>query len=344
MTETARQADIVLPASSQYEKPECVFFNFHFPKNVFYLRKPILAPTPGTLAEPEIHARIGEVLGLFDPSTFAPLHEAAAQGRAEFAEAFDAFLAEYPEQAMAAPLILYRTLGPTLPDGLAGAAVLWDMSRQAARMYPDAIRRAGIDDSDAVSLGDALFDAVLGSDDGVVFTVHEYDEVWDLTMTTDRRLRVNVPTLIEALERLVDAPTHHATEEFPLILAAGERRSFTANVILRDPAWRKTDREGALAISTADAAEHGVVDGDRIRVVTAGGSAETVVMIDDTMRAGHLALPNGFGVEFPDENGEHSIVGVSPNELTTLDWKDEISGTPWHKHVPARLELITAGS
>ena len=83
------------------------------------------------------------------------------------------------------------------------------------------------------------------------------------------------------------------------------------------------------------------VDGDPVRVVTAGGSAETVVMVDDTMRAAHMALPNGFGVDFPDENGEHSIVGVSPNELTTLDWKDEIAGTPWHKHVPARLELLT---
>lgn len=340
MTETARQADIVLPASSQYEKPECVFFNFHFPKNAFYLRKPIVAPTEGTLAEPEIHARIGEALGLYDPASLEPLNVAAAQGREAFATAFDAFMDANPELKVAAPLILYRTLGPTLPDGLAGAAVLWDMSRKAAEMYPDAMRRAGIDDTDAPSLGDALFDAVLASDDGVIFTEHTYDEAWDLTLTTDRQLRVNIPIMIDKLRELVDLPTEYTTDEFPLVLAAGERRSFTANVILRDPSWRRRDAEGALAISPADATRHGLLDGDRVRVVTAAGAAEPIVMIDEAMREGHISLPNGFGVEFPDEDGEHRIVGVSPNELTSLDWKDDIAGTPWHKHVPARLEPL----
>ena len=35
MTETARRASYVLPAASQYEKWEAVFFNFEFPDNVF---------------------------------------------------------------------------------------------------------------------------------------------------------------------------------------------------------------------------------------------------------------------------------------------------------------------
>ena len=30
----------------------------------------------------------------------------------------------------------------------------------------------------------------------------------------------------------------------------------------------------------------------------------------------------------------------TPNELTTLDWKDAYAGTPWHKHVPAKLEPV----
>ena len=63
MTETAREADYVLPASSQYEKPEAVFFTHEFPDNVFTLRKPVLPPLPGTLPEPEIHTRILEEMG-----------------------------------------------------------------------------------------------------------------------------------------------------------------------------------------------------------------------------------------------------------------------------------------
>ena len=49
MTETARLADYVLPAASQYEKPEATFFDFEFPDNVFHLRHPLLEPLPGTL-------------------------------------------------------------------------------------------------------------------------------------------------------------------------------------------------------------------------------------------------------------------------------------------------------
>ena len=30
----------------------------------------------------------------------------------------------------------------------------------------------------------------------------------------------------------------------------------------------------------------------------------------------------------------------APNELTSTEWRDPIAGTPWHKHVPARLEAI----
>ncbi len=342
MTETARQADIVLPASSQYEKPEAVFFNFHFPDNAFSLRKPVLEPLPGTLAEPEIHARIAEALGLYDLDDLTPLRDAAATGRAAFTAVFDEYLAHHPEQVPIAPLLLYRTLGPTLPDGLEAAAALWSLARGVAATYPDQVRRAGIDADPGSTLGDAVFDALLASDDGIIFTRHTYDEVWDLTVTTDQTIRVNNPRMIEKLRELPGLPTDYATDEYPLVLSAGERRSFTANVIIRDPAWRKADQHGALAISPTDAEHHGLVDGDRVRLVTATGSAEPTVAIDDALQAGHIALPNGFGVEHPDDRGEHRTVGVAPNELTALDWKDDIAGTPWHKHVPARLEPITA--
>ena len=48
MTETARQADYVLPASSQFEKAEATFFNLEFPRNGFQLRQPLFPPRPGT--------------------------------------------------------------------------------------------------------------------------------------------------------------------------------------------------------------------------------------------------------------------------------------------------------
>ncbi len=64
MTETARHADYVLPAASQFEKWEATFFNLEFPRNTFHLRAPLLEPLPGTLPEPEIYARLMRALGV----------------------------------------------------------------------------------------------------------------------------------------------------------------------------------------------------------------------------------------------------------------------------------------
>ncbi|MGA4814623.1 hypothetical protein ACPA9J_01050 [Pseudomonas aeruginosa] len=48
MTETARHADYVLPAASQFEKAEATFFNLEFPRNAFHLRAPLFPARPGT--------------------------------------------------------------------------------------------------------------------------------------------------------------------------------------------------------------------------------------------------------------------------------------------------------
>ncbi len=339
MTETARLASYVLPASSQYEKVEATFFSLSFPDNSFTVRAPILEPLEGTLPEPEIHARIVRELGLYDDDTIAPLKAAAEEGLEAFGAAMMTAAAEHPELAGVAPVILYETLGATLPEGMAGAAVVWFSAQQVAMKFGAAVRAAGIEGDDA-NLGNNLFRALVEEPDGVVFTRHTYDEAWNLLKTDDKKINVNIPELVADLAALGGLPTDHRSEEFPFILAAGERRSFTANTIMRDPAWRKRDAEGALRLSPGDAEAMGVETGGRIRVTTPGGSAVAVVEVNDTMQDGFISLPNGMGLDYSPAGGEPEAVGISPNELTTVDWKDAYAGTPWHKHVPARLEPV----
>jgi anaerobic selenocysteine-containing dehydrogenase len=90
-------------------------------------------------------------------------------------------------------------------------------------------------------------------------------------------------------------------------------------------------------VSQADADGLGLADGDRARITTRRGSADVVVEISPMMRRGHISLPNGLGVT---ETPDAARVGVAPNELTSSDHRDPIAGTPYHKHVPARLEPI----
>ena len=336
MTETAQCADYVLPASSQFEKWEATFFNFEFPDNYFHLRRPVLAPLDGTLPEPEIHARIVEALGALDGVDLSPLAEAAQQGRAEFGTAFFAFMGDHPEVSPLISVILYRTLGPTLPDGAASAALLWGAVNIAALQIRPSIERAGFE-GEGTELGEALFDAILSSPSGVTFSVDEPEDNWARVRTADGQLDLGNDLMIDALTALADAEPPGRDPEFPFVLSAGERRSFTANTIFRSPEWRKRDASGALRVSPADADALGLADGDRARVTTKRGSAEVLVEISPMMRQGHISLPNGLGVtRTPGE----APVGVAPNELTSSDHRDPIAGTPYHKHVPARLEPV----
>ncbi len=59
----------------------------------------------------------------------------------------------------------------------------------------------------------------------------------------------------------------------------------------------------------------------------------------DTLQPGHISLPNGQGVSYPDVD-ESADMGVATNELTASEDRDWLAGTPWHKHVRARLELV----
>ncbi|SLI31362.1 Probable oxidoreductase [Mycobacteroides abscessus subsp. bolletii] len=335
MTETARLAHYVLPAATQFEKVEATFFNLEFPHNTFQLRHPLFEPEPGTLPEPEIWARLVRALGVVDDADLQPLREAAAQGREAYLQAFFAVLAN-PVLGALAPYVLYESLGPTLPRGLEGAAALWGLAQKAMMTYPQAVARAGHPD------GNALFDAILNSPSGVTFTVHDYEDDFALITHADRKIALAIPEMLDEIKGLVSRPAQLTTPEFPIVLSAGERRAYTANDILRDPSWRKRDQQGALRISPQDARQLGVADGDRVRIATAAGAAEATVEISDMMQPGHASLPNGFGLDYTDESGETHIPGVAPNALTSSAWRDEYAGTPWHKHVPARLETLTA--
>jgi anaerobic selenocysteine-containing dehydrogenase len=329
MTETARLADYVLPAPTQFEKFEATFFNFDFPRNIFHLRHPVVPAPQGVLPEPEIHARLVEASGALTEHDYAPLRAAAASGRAEYAQAFLAALAD-PAKRRLASVLLYRTLGPTLPHEASAAAVLWMAAHECARKNPAGVEKAGY--GSGLEAGERLFEAIIHGSHGVEITHDEYDASWQ--RLPNDRINLDVPELLAAVAALRDRVAPRQDPDWPFVLSAGERRAFTANTIMRDPSWRRRDPDGRLRISSTDATQLGVTTGDQVRLTTRRGSAEVFVDVTDSMRAGHISLPNGLGLTVRERTG------VAPNELTAAEDRDEWAGTPWHKHVPARLEPL----
>ncbi|MGB5283438.1 MAG: molybdopterin-dependent oxidoreductase, partial [Polyangiales bacterium] len=339
MTETARLADYILPAATQYEKAEATFFNFEFPENYFHVRRPVFQAPDGVLPEAEIHARLCEALGAYTEEDLAPLHAAAKQGRAALLPVFFGSVLSNPRLAPLAPVILYRTLGPHLPAGLESAAVVWGLAHQTARANPGSLRRAGFD-GEGFEPAEKLFDAILASPSGVVFAVDDQDETWARVKSPNGKIQASIPELLEELAGLGDASAGTGDDAFPFVLSAGERRSFTANTILRNPDWRKKDHDGSLRINPGDASQLGVGNGDRVRLTTKRGSVEVPVEVSEMMQAGHVSLPNGLGLDHTTKGGKRVQTGVAPNELTASEDRDWLAGTPWHKHVAARIEAL----
>jgi len=159
---------------------------------VFHLRAPIVAPLAGTLPEPEIYARVLHAMGdLPGDDALAELRDLAATDRGRMMQrAFEMF-AERPRLVPVAPMHLYRTLGPTLADGAAAAAPLSAGCQQTAIEHTVAVQRALETSAAPPLLGDLLFEKLLASRSGFVFTAHAYDEIFQLVKHRDGKVHLD---------------------------------------------------------------------------------------------------------------------------------------------------------
>ncbi len=339
MTETARQADYVLPASSQFEKAEATFFNLEFPHNGFHLRHPHLAPRPGTLPEAEIHARLLEAMGELNSSNYTFLRSAARMGHTAFALAFAWKSMRDKKVARYAAVVIYRTLGTCLPTNLAPAASLWGISQLYVRAQPAAAKGAGFGGS-ALFGGNRLFDAILKNPSGVIFAVSKYSDSWDAVKLPDHKINLHIQEMLDELATIdTKLPPHRA--DYPFILSAGERRADSSNTSIRNPEWLKKGGFGVLRIHPQDAAGLGCAEGDWIRLSTPRGTAQAAIELTDEMQRGHVSLPNGHGLDYHQASGAMDRRGVALNELTNTADRDPFAGTPWHKYVLVHLERLT---
>lgn len=339
MTETARLAHYVLPAASQFEKWEATGFNLEFPENAFHLRHPLFPPLGEALPEPEIYTRLLEKMGAM-PREFPVLsriarHEPAISGHWAYMLALGAALSRRKAWMALAPSILYRTLGPALSvDGVVGnaaaAALLLPLSIQYAQKHERAMRRAGYSGLSKM-LGPALFKAILSQREGVVLSRHEYSEVWSLLKHADRRIRLEVPEMLAEWQAL--ATEAAPGSDYPFVLMAGERRSYNANQIYRDPAWRKIDPHGAMRMHPEDAAALSLAEGAAAVCESDTGRINVVIEHDDAVRRGTVTLPHGYGMRFRGS----APIGPELNRLTRSDHCDPLTRTPYHKYVPVRV-------
>lgn len=342
MTETAQEADYILPASNQFEKYESTFFS----ESIFHLRKPIFPPLENTLSEPEIYTRLIRAMGALDGIDLTELAQAANKDKAHPGKGI--FQAAFMQAAMKAPqlnqfsaIALRETLGKTLPEGAENAAFIWFAAQLYASKYPKAIRNAGIIGKGA-DLGNVIFEKIMNSPSGLQVSKHDYADVWDLMKTPDKKVNLAILELLDNwLVKLPEVLTRQADLEaaYPFNLIAGERRTYNANAIIRNYEWAKTDKPGYLKIHPTDAAKHAVAEGDSVQLTSPTGSIKILATITDEVQEGVISMPHGHGMTYGKKRS-YKEVGAMPNILTAADYCDPLAKTPYHKNVRVKLEKI----
>jgi anaerobic selenocysteine-containing dehydrogenase len=202
-----------------------------------------------------------------------------------------------------------------------------------------AVQRALDTTLEPPALGELLFERMLASRSGFVFTAHEYDEIFQLVKHPDGKIHLAIPELLDWL-RALDPAAEADDPAYPFMLVAGQRRMHNANQIFRDPGWRKSDPDGALRIHPDDLTALGGRDGGWMEVATKTGRLVTRAEADPSMRRGLVALPHGYGQAYPDGQGNRIVDGPRLNLITAHDDCDPIAATPYHKNVAVRLAPV----
>jgi len=342
MTETAALADYVLPASTQFEKLEATFFNLEFPANFFHLRNPVLAPLANTRSEPEIYQALVTAMGEL-PGSFPLLSTIARLDRKLpmlklFPAALGLTFKLKPRLQQYAAIVLKETLGKTLPPGKEAAAVLWMAAHMYAKKHAKAVQRTGLS-GQGYALGEQLFDKILNSPSGTLLSQHSYEEHWQLVRHKDRKVQLVIEQMLQQLDAL---PSQQQQEDpdYPFNLIAGERRAFTANSILRNPAWRKREQLGSLKINPSDAEALAIKDGDWVLCRSATGKVKLQAELTDDLPSKVVSMAHGYGMHYDAIGGDETQVGAAANQLTDYRHCDPLSKTPYHKNVAVKLERI----
>ncbi|MBW1686165.1 MAG: hypothetical protein JRS35_14015, partial [Deltaproteobacteria bacterium] len=193
--------------------------------------------------------------------------------------------------------------------------------------------------------GEALFEKLLEHPEGLLLCRVDPSQNWSHVSTSDGKAVLDAPELLD-LFRGLEIPEDtdfRKNAEFPFVLQTGERTDSNANTIHRDPTWRKALRTSYVRMHEADAESLGIDNGERVRLVTEHAEATVPAMVTDDIYPGNLSMPHGYGLlARNEETGKLEPHGINVQELIRASYREPLSGVPYHKAIPARVEKITS--
>ena len=95
-----------------------------------------------------------------------------------------------------------------------------------------------------------------------------------------------------------------------------------------------------LSIHPAEAERLDITDGATVSLSTRKTSVELPATVDKRLQDGHVAMPNGFGMQHENDNGQLETVGVNLNLLSDAADRDPFTGCPHHRFQPCQVAKV----
>lgn len=333
MTETAKLSDYVLPDRSLYERWDTTYFQLNYPEIYCQMRRPIVEPEGEPLEGSEIFTRLADKLG-FIPAIPESLYKAARKSRLEYGQALVAYIKSEPKAAAMMPFVVAKTLGKEMES--CNLAWMWALLQTVPKSFKENAARVGF--KPGVTMGDEIFQAMLDHPEGLWIGKVDLDNNFANLKTDDNRINLYIPEVEEWVKGItpeIEEEQLQSDSKYPFILLAGRHKDENANTLMRNPKWNDGRRACTLAMNPEDAKSLGLSDQQIVRVTTEAGEVNIELEITADTLPGMVIIPHGFGLEY---NGE--VYGVGVNRLTKNTHRDRIAGTPLHRYVRCRVEVV----
>lgn len=134
------------------------------------------------------------------------------------------------------------------------------------------------------------------------------------------------------------AALEEETAGYPLLIASGNHEDGGDNATMRNPDSYIYRNPYTVIIHPDDAEAAGISDGENVRISTKRASVEAPAEVTYRAAKGYCMLPHHYGME---KDGK-IFYGAKSNELVRDTDIDPITGNPYLRFVPCRIEKIEA--
>lgn len=163
---------------------------------------------------------------------------------------------------------------------------------------------------------------------GMVLGPREFGHFRNALRTEDKMVHAAPPEFIGRARELLAQANPVAPESYPFQLGNRRNRHSMNSWLNELPGLHRSGKGNDVLVNTADAAELGIVDGDRVRVFSPIGEVELAAVLSDRPRRGLVVVDHGWGSRIFDPHGgaESQSFGVNRN-LLVGDEVDPLSQT-----------------